>query len=264
LKFRTRLTNQGIEISVQGDDEVEQPLTPAPDADQEHPRRNYVYAHIDSSGKIFYVGKGVGRRAWSLDRHPIWSRYVEKHLGGVFQVRILQDNLSPEEAEQLESDWIAQCSPDLVNWSNMGRDIDLQANARYHALRDANRNLIKQAKATERADLEKATTMYLSAIKAIDEYESIVDERGLVGQLLREEKEEIGRRGEIEALDRLTMCLIKLNRPEEAAAHAKSYFALYRLDLERAAARRIAKRIEEALACAPTSSALEPAAKQSD
>ncbi len=41
-------------------------------------------------------------------------------------------------------------------------------------------------------------------------------EKGLVGELLAKEAAEFCRRGEIEALDRLTVCLIKLGRPREA------------------------------------------------
>ena len=67
MKFTTKLTNLGIELSLH-DDEIPGLLEPAADADQKHPRRYYVYAHLDSSGQIFYVGKGTGRRAWSTDR----------------------------------------------------------------------------------------------------------------------------------------------------------------------------------------------------
>lgn len=166
MKFGTRITNQGIELSLQEGDDLP-PLSPAPDADQDNPRGNYVYAHLDANGKIFYIGKGVRRRAWSPDRHPLWSRYVEKHLGGVFRVQIIQDNLSPDEAERLEGDWIAQCSANLVNWFNMGRDTDFKALERFHALRDANRALIERAKVEEKRDLENAVKMYIHAIDAI-------------------------------------------------------------------------------------------------
>jgi tetratricopeptide (TPR) repeat protein len=208
-----------------------------------------VYAHVDADGKIFYIGKGVRRRAWSPDgRHSLWSRYVEKHLGGSFQVRILQDNLSPEEAEELEAAWMTQCSPGLVNWVNMGRDTDFQALERFHALRNANRALIQQGKAMEKSDLERAAAIYLHAIESIREYAYMSYEKGLVAQLLEEEAAEVGRYGEIEALDRLTISLTKLGRAEDAARHAESYFALYRGDLQRSASVRISKRIEKALA----------------
>jgi tetratricopeptide (TPR) repeat protein len=245
MKFTARVTNLGVELSLHDGDGAK-PLKPAPDANQENPRRSYVYAHMDSAGKIFYVGKGEGRRAWSTDRHPLWRRYVEKHLGGNYQVRILQDNLSAAEAEEVEAAWIAQCSDDLVNWVNMGRATDLQALEHYHKLRDANRALIQQAEAIEKRDLVEAVEMYVQAIEAIPAYAFINYEKGLVGQLLGEEADELGRSGEIRALDRLTMCLIKLKRPPEASEHAKSYFAMYRRDLQLAASERIAKRIEKA------------------
>ena len=247
MKFTARVTNLGIELSVH-EGVVPKPLQPSPDANQEKPRRSYAYAHMDSSGKIFYVGKGTGRRAWSTDRDPLWCRYVKKHLGGIYQVRILQDDLSTGEAEEVEAAWIAQCSGDLVNWINMGRATDFQALENYHKLRNANRALIQRARAVEKHDLELAVKMCVQAIEAIAAYALVNSEKGLVGQLLSEESNELGRSGEIEALDRLTICLIKLERPTEAKQHANNYFALYRRDLQLAASGRIAKRIEKALA----------------
>jgi hypothetical protein len=129
----------------------------------------------------------------------------------------------------------------------MGRATDFQALEHYHKLRDANRTLIQQAKAIENRDPVQAVKMYVQAIEGIRGYAYINYETGLVGELLREEADELGRSGEIEALDRLTMCLIKLERSAEAAQHTDNYFALYRHDLQRAASQRIAKRIEKAL-----------------
>jgi hypothetical protein len=246
MKLTSGLTNLGIELSLDSGD-IPKPLEPAADANQENPRRSYVYAHTDSAGKIFYVGKGERRRAWSTDRHPLWRRYVEKHLQGNYQVRILQDDLSAGQAEEVEVAWIAQCSDNLVNWVNMGRATDFQALERYHKLRDANRSLIQQAKAFEKRDMVQAVKMYAQAIGAIPGYAFIDYEKGLVGQLQGEEADELGRNGEIEALDRLTLCLIKLERSSEAAQHADNYFASYRRDLQMAASQRIAKRIQKAL-----------------
>lgn len=245
MKVTARLTNSGIEISM-GDGDAPMRLKAAPDTNQDNPRKSYVYAHIDAAGNIFYVGKGDGRRAWSKDRHPVWHRYVERHLGGTYQVRILQDNLSPDQAEELEAAWIAQCSDGLVNWVNMGRVTDFQALERYHKLRDANRCLIEEARANEKIDVAKAVEMYTRAIEAIQGYAFIRYEKGLIGQLLDEEDEELGRSGEIQALDRLTICLITLGRQDEAAQHARDYFALYRRDQQLAAFQRITKRIQKA------------------
>lgn len=246
MRFTARLTNLGVELSL-GDSNDAKPLKAAIDADQKNPRRSYVYAHVDSAGNIFYVGKGEARRAWSTDRHLLWHRYVDKHLAGKYEVRILQDNLSKKRAEEVEAAWIAQCSEGLVNWVNMGRDLDYRALDNYHRLRNANRALIQQAKVIEKADLAQAAKMYIQAIEAIPEYAFISYEKGLVGQLLDEDTDQFGRNGEIEALDRLTMCLTKLGRPAEAAQHADNYFALFRRDLSLSASQRITKRVNKAL-----------------
>lgn len=222
-------------------------LVPDSDADQQRPRRNYVYAHLDSKGQIFYIGMGRGRRAWSGNRHPVWYRYVEKHLNGKYQVQILHENLSEGEAAELEAAWIAQHSDTLVNWINMGRPVDYEANAKYHKLRDANRSLIQKARAVEKQNLEQAVSMYIQAIESIQEYAFISSEKGLVGQLIDEETAEIGVRGEVEAIDRLTICLIKLGRHMEAGQRAASYFALYPGDLVYRTADRVMQRVHKVL-----------------
>ena len=103
---------------------------------------------------------------YSVDRHPLWHRYVEKHLNNEYRVVISRDNLSSTKAEEIESAWMAQ-SDGLVNWQNMGRTIDLKANDLFHKLRDANRALIQQARSVEKSDLAKAVQMYIQAIDAI-------------------------------------------------------------------------------------------------
>jgi hypothetical protein len=247
MRFTIKPTNLGIELSMQ-DEELPGFLEPAPDADQVNPRGYYVYAHLDSSGQIFYVGKGTGRRAWSADRHPLWVRYVEKHLKGEYQVRILRDNLSAEDVEEVEAEWIAQCADTVVNWFNMGREIDIEASDRRYSLRSANLSLIQQARAIEKQDIEKAISMYIRAIEAIQGYAFITYEKGLVGQLLEEEAAELGISGEINALDRLTICLVKIGKAAEAAQYTEKYFLLYRRDQQFKVAERIVKRVEKALA----------------
>lgn len=229
----------------------QEPLRPDPNADQNKPRRSYVYAHEDPNGNFFYIGKGTGRRAWSKDRDQNWHWHVEKHLAGVYSVRILADDLSSEAAELLESVWIEQCAEGLVNWASPGRYFDYPALERYHALRNANRALLEQAQATENVDLERAAHMYWQVVEAAVEYESIVTERGLVSRLVAEQNAANGITGicgEMWAIRRLVECLIGLGRPTEAKEQVARYLEVYQADANHHYWPGINKKIETALA----------------
>lgn len=216
-------------------------------SDQTNPKDTYVYGHFDLSDAVFYIGKGTARRAWSDDRHILWTRYVEKYLKGEYRVRILADGLSADDAEILESELIAQHGDQLVNWVNYGRMSDFKTLERFHMLRDANRKFIADTRELEDTDLESACSRYRIAVERIAEYAFLEYEPGLVGRLLREEKEEAGYSGELVALDRLTLCLIKSERPLEAKTAAEEYFAQYRQDLFLSGAKKIQQRIQKAL-----------------
>jgi hypothetical protein len=66
----------------------------------------YVYIHRKATtGEVFYVGKGVGDRAYIFStRSDWWKRVVQKH--GVI-VEIVSDNLQEWYAFELESDLIS-------------------------------------------------------------------------------------------------------------------------------------------------------------
>lgn len=218
-------------------------LQPSPSASQTEPRGCYVFAHVDERGVPFYVGKGSRRRAWDARRHPLWLRYVERHLKGRYSVLILADNLAEDEAEELESEWFIQEAPTLVNRVNTGHQTDFEALERQNNLRAANRERIARARALEKTDPERAVALIIEAIDLIAEYATIATERGLLGKLLGEEREENGISGELLALDRLTLGLVRLGRTEEARRRAEQYFALYRADAQLRAADTIKKRV---------------------
>ena len=65
----------------------------------------YVYLHRKAStGEVFYVGKGCGRRAWSTNRGGLWRRVVAKHG---FRVEFVQTGLLEWAAQEMEVGLIA-------------------------------------------------------------------------------------------------------------------------------------------------------------
>ena len=200
----------------------------------------YVYFHRDKAGSIFYIGKGTKRRADSLDRHPAWKKYVAERLLGEYTVEIHADGLTEEQAEDLEWSLICQYGEQLINWFNPGRAFDYQALEQFHALRDKNRAFVAATKQYEASDPQLAVERYSQALKAMREYESITLERGLVAEM------GIGPNwGDPNILDRLTLCLSKLGRLEEAIAVTDSYFRDFPSALNLVAGKRISARIEK-------------------
>lgn len=222
-------------------------LCPDPSANQSHPRGSYVYAHLDQSGNIFYIGKGAGNRAWSDDRHPLWHRYVERRAGGKYEVQILMEGLSAEEAERLESQWLAQEVATLVNWTNMARRSDYGAIDRFHRLRNANRAMAQLARELEKGAPAQAAEKYVAAIAAIGEYAFIKFELDLVGDLIDDENSEFGFSGDLAILERYTMVLVKLGRAPEAKVAIDGYIAKYKRDQSRSSFQKICARVEKAL-----------------
>jgi len=82
------------------------------------------------------------------------------HLNGKYSVVILVDDLTSDQAEHIESLWIAQESETLVNWINYNRETDFEAIERYHNLRNSNRQLIALAREQEKlnSDCHHRTT----------------------------------------------------------------------------------------------------------
>lgn len=69
----------------------------------------YVYLHRrKSDNKVFYVGKGAGKRAWKTSgRNERWTRTFKKH--GLI-VEVVFDNLCEQVAFQVEKDTITEMS----------------------------------------------------------------------------------------------------------------------------------------------------------
>jgi hypothetical protein len=80
----------------------------------------YVYGHYTLDGRLFYIGKGTGKRAWVKDnRNPYWKNTVAKYG---WEVRILEDNLTEEQAFVKERQLIEEMGVDnLTNLSTGGK-----------------------------------------------------------------------------------------------------------------------------------------------
>lgn len=182
----------------------------------------YVYIHRNCSGKIFYVGKGAGRRAWDMNsRHPVWKRYVEK-TGGTVSVELVRHGLDKDAALDLEDALLNQYGQQLVNWFNPGRDQDYEAIKKYWEQRKENEALLARARLSEETDLDEAVEAYRQAVKSMMTYEEIVTERGLVADLSSEIWDS-EKAGNLQILDRLTICLKKLGRDEELVDAVDKY-----------------------------------------
>lgn len=246
MKITLKITNSGISIAT--GEGADAPPEKSKDANQSKPRKSYVYAHLDKSGNVFYIGKGIGHRAWDKKRrHSFWQRYLDTRSDGSYTIEILNDNLTDEDATYLESEWIAHHSSTLINWVNSGRQTDFKALQNFHRIRNANKSLIAQARLIEKTSLEQAISIYMQALEAIPAYNSIKYEKGLVADLMEEECQEIGLFGEVDALERLVMCLLKQGRIDEANKKAEEYFETYRGDRNRVAYTRTMNRLKKAM-----------------
>lgn len=78
----------------------------------------YVYIHRKkSNNEIFYVGKGKGKRAYSIhNRNNYWNKIINKHG---FIVEILKDNLTEDEAFKIEIETIEQYKKQNITLCNM-------------------------------------------------------------------------------------------------------------------------------------------------
>ena len=101
----------------------------------------YTYSHSKPDGSIFYIGKGVGDRAFSKDNRNIhWKRTVNKYG---YQVTILADWKTEEEAFEHEK-FLISCFKDMgVKLVNLTPGGEGSAGYKWTKEQLANRRSIK-------------------------------------------------------------------------------------------------------------------------
>jgi hypothetical protein len=205
---------------------IGRPVSELPDIDVDQAPTGrgdyYVYVHRDSQNRIFYVGKGTGRRAWSVDRHVTWHHYLKTRSAGKFDVQIISYHVTSDEAEMAEWSYIGKYGRQLVNWFNTGRETDLEACALFHSKRNANRELLAKARALEKEDLSAAIELHEKVMQSLYDYAFISWETGLVAQLMNEIT---GRSSwpDHGMLNRYTLCLSKAGQHNEVVVAIDDY-----------------------------------------
>ena len=115
---------------------------------------------------------------------------------------------------------------------------------RYHAIRESAKKLATLAKVNEATDLNTAVHGYKSALgllkdaAAIELYK-LESQAGV--EIIKSDK------GDIDCLNRLTLCLCKLGRSDEAESVATEYFDTFPIDATLKAADQVRKRIAKAI-----------------
>jgi hypothetical protein len=194
--------------------------------------RFYVYLHKDLKGNVFYVGKGTEDRAWRKDnRHQMWKRYVER-INNEFKVEIYKDNLTEEEAEDLEVEVARKFGGKLINWVNPHRKGDWNAYEKYWRKRKENEILIEEAKKIEKRDMRKAVEIYKKSLNNMFKYDNPHSHlkmeyyEGLASEVYKEYL--IGwATGNIYILDRLSICLKKMKKYEEINKLVEQYLKIF-------------------------------------
>jgi hypothetical protein len=211
-------------------------------------KRFYVYIHRDPEGKVFYVGKGEGSRAWEKEkRHSMWKRYI-KRFNDKYYVEIYRDNLSEEEALELEEELMSNYGGQLINWSNLSLDGNWKGYEKQNKIDKEINYIICEAKEYEKFNIEKAINLYVKALNKLFKYQNPekLAELSYYSGLSKEVQVEWFKEewtGNITILDRLTLCLKKLERYSDINYFVNKYIKIFPGSKNKLDFKKIQKRI---------------------
>jgi hypothetical protein len=116
--------------------------------------RHYVYEHLRlDTGEVFYVGKGVNRRAWQTTKRSAYHKNIQAIAGG-YNVHILINHITVAEAMRREMEHIASLREQgvgLVNLTDGG-----EGSSGYVASPEARAKISAAHKGRIHSDTEKA------------------------------------------------------------------------------------------------------------
>lgn len=203
-------------------------------------KQYYVYVHETLLGEVFYVGKGIGDRAWRKGRDLNWNLYVENHLDNQYNVRIVLDSLSEKQALDEEERLMSKYGDLLINRQNMSRSLNMNA---FNTRNEIEAKLRKvELNAELASDPSNKADLFIEALKYHKQFANTIIENGLQGKLLAERP-----LGNIQLLDKAVRALIAAKHKEQAQAVFEQYFLDYPQDKELKKATSIAKVIERGI-----------------
>ena len=100
-------------------------------------------------------------------------------------------------------------------------DMDYDAVSEYHRINGANRKLVASTKPLEKSDPERAIAQYRQALAALSECRKLSETRGLVAYGFKPNQTDAT------PVERITMCLIRLQRPVEAQQVVEAFLTKF-------------------------------------
>lgn len=181
--------------------------------------RYYVYVHKNLQGTVFYVGKGTGDRAWSKERGSDWKYYVEHILGGKYDVEIIRDQISEEDAIQVEDALLAEYATTVINLQNLHAAVETEELLSYSdAMRASSRAF------NDGTRLEKSGTFDEAARKYEEAYAHYRDATRHPYDRSARQLIPLPVLGPNQIVDRCTKLFVKMGQPHRAVDFAEAYF----------------------------------------